>query len=73
LERPADPTTESQIANARLRVDDAFDATLGTIGRTLETRLAEAIHPLTSFRDVDEGVEFGSLDSAMLVSRMKGR
>jgi hypothetical protein len=43
---------------------------LAAIGRTLEAKLSDVLNPLTSFRDVDEGVDFGSPDSAGLVTRM---
>jgi Helicase conserved C-terminal domain len=67
------PASPAQVANAKSRAISAFDDVIGLIGRTMETRVQEVVHPLTSFRDVDEGIEFGSIDSAGIVAKMRAR
>lgn len=67
------PVSQAQIDNARRQVELTFDDLIGAIGRTLENRLQDVIDPLTSFRDVDEGIEFGSIDSATLMTRTRSR
>ena len=67
------PVSEALVANARKRIHEAFSDLMGNIGRTMEMNLSEVIDPLTSFRDVDEGVDFGSPDSASLVTRLRAR
>ncbi len=67
------PASQALVANARKRIHDVFEDLMGRIGRTTETNLSEVLDPLTSFRDVDEGVDFGSLDSAGLVTRLRAR
>lgn len=56
------PASESQVKNVQKRVEEVFDDIMGKIGRTNESKLTEVIKTITSFRDVDEGVEFGSKD-----------
>jgi hypothetical protein len=63
----------AQVENAKVRAISAFDDLIAQIGRTMETRVQEVVHPLTSFRDVDEGIEFGSIDSAGIVAKMRAR
>jgi hypothetical protein len=46
---------------------------LGELGRSLERRVKDVWMPLTSFRDVDEGIDFGSPTSASLVTRIRAR
>jgi hypothetical protein len=67
------PASPPQVDNVRARVSEVFDELIGQIGRTLETKLKDAINPLTSFRDVDEGVEFGSRDSSSLIPRLRSK
>jgi hypothetical protein len=67
------PASPAQVDNVRARVSEVFDDLIGQIGRTLEPKLKDAINPLTSFRDVDVGVEFGSRDSSSLVERLRSR
>jgi hypothetical protein len=61
------------VRNVRERVEQALGDWMGTIKRTDEMWLSNVLEPLTSFRDVDEGIEFGSLDSAALIDRIRGR
>lgn len=67
------PASPSQIENIRGRVDEVFDDLLGAIGRSLETQIKDVVKPLTSFRDVDEGIDFGSVDSADYAIRLRSR
>jgi hypothetical protein len=46
---------------------------MGAIGRTIESQLKVVLDPITSFRDVDEGIDFGSIDSAGFVTRLRSR
>jgi hypothetical protein len=39
----------------------------------METQLKAVLNPITSFRDVDEGIDFGSVDSAGFVTRLRAR
>ena len=63
----------AQVENVRKRIGDVLDNQIEAIGRTLETHLKQVLNPITSFRDVDEGIEFGSVDSASLVMRLRAR
>lgn len=67
------PSTEAEVRNTRRVIDEVFEQNIGMIGRSLEATLKDAIQPILSFRDVDEGIEFGSLDSATYVSRLRPR
>lgn len=67
------PASKAQIEHLRNRVQDVFDDQIAAIGRTLETKLKDVLNPITSFRDVDEGIDFGSNDSANLVLRLRAR
>jgi hypothetical protein len=71
LVRP--PASASQIENLRKRVHEVMDEKLGAIGRSIESQLKVVLDPITSFRDVDEGVDFGSIDSANFVTRLRAR
>ena len=67
------PASASQVANVRKRVDDVFDDLMAAIGRSLERNLRDVLKPITSFRDVDEGIDFGSVDSADYAVRLRSR
>jgi hypothetical protein len=67
------PASKSQIENLRKRVDEVVDDQMGAIGRTIESQLKVVLDPITSFRDVDEGIDFGSIDSAGFVTRLRSR
>ncbi|HXK39798.1 MAG TPA: hypothetical protein VJ837_03120, partial [Candidatus Paceibacterota bacterium] len=67
------PASDAEIRNARAVIDEAFEQNIGTIARSLESSLKDAIHPILSFRDVDEGIDFGSIDAATYVSRLRPR
>lgn len=67
------PASRSQIENLRKRVDEVVDDQMGAIGRTIESQLKVVLDPITSFRDVDEGIDFGSIDSAGFVTRLRSR
>jgi hypothetical protein len=60
------PASESQVKNVQKRVEEVFEDIMGKIGRTNETKLNDVIKTITSFRDVDEGVEFGSKDGIQI-------
>jgi ssDNA-binding Zn-finger/Zn-ribbon topoisomerase 1 len=67
------PASQAQVKNVQRRIAEAFDDQLGRIGRSNETKLKEVIKPITSFRDVDEGVEFGSKDASPVVDRLRAK
>ncbi len=67
------PASAAQVENVRRRVAEAFEDQMGAIGRTFEAKLADAIKPITSFRDVDEGIDFGSKDSSMIIGRLRAK
>jgi len=67
------PASAAQVENVRRRLEEAFQDQMGAIGRTFETKLAEAIHPITSFRDVDEGIDFGSTDASMIIGHLRAK
>jgi hypothetical protein len=67
------PASASQIENLRKRVDDVFDDQMAAIARSLESQLKDVLNPITSFRDVDEGIDFGSVDSADYAVRLRAR
>jgi len=67
------PASEAQVSNSRHQVELTFEDLMGSVGRTLESKLQDVTNPLTSFRDVDEGIEFGSIDSATLMTRTRSR
>ena len=67
------PATKAEVDNIRARVNDVFDEQIGNIGRSMERQLKAVLNPITSFRDVDEGIDFGSMDSAMYVTRLRAK
>jgi hypothetical protein len=67
------PAMPSQVENLRIRIEEVFDDQMGAIGRTLESQLKAVLNLITSFRDVDEGIDFGSIDSANFVTRLRAR
>lgn len=67
------PASPAQVRNVSDKIAQVFEDRMGAIKRTDETWLSDVLEPVTSFRDVDEGIEFGSLDSAALVERIRGR
>lgn len=67
------PASAAQIENVKSRVAEAFEDQMGAIGRSMESKLADTLKPITSFRDVDEGIDFGSKDSAMIVGRLRAK
>ena len=66
-------TSRAQIEMLQRQVDDAFSEQIGAIGRSIEDRLADVLSPITSFRQVDEGIDFISTSSPDLVGRLSGR
>lgn len=67
------PASASQVRNLKSRVNEVFDEQMASIGRSMETQLKAVLNPITSFRDVDEGIDFGSIDSASFVTRLRAR
>jgi hypothetical protein len=67
------PASSAQIENLRKQVHEVIDEQFGAIGRSIENQLKVVLDPITSFRDVDEGVDFGSIDSANFVTRLRAR
>jgi len=60
----------SQTANIAQQLEEILTDQVGSIGRSLERRTVDALKPLNSFREVDEGIDFGSADSATLVGQL---
>lgn len=73
VDRVHPPALPAQVMNVRKRVEEVLNDQIGAIGRTLERQLKEVLNPITSFRDVDEGIDFGSIDSASIVTRLRAR
>lgn len=67
------PASPAQIEQLKTRVDKTFDDLMAAISRSLETQLRDVLKPLTSFRDVDEGIDFGSVNSADYAVRLRSR
>jgi hypothetical protein len=67
------PASRAQIENIRRRVGEILTDLIAQCGRSIFPKAQEVWKPLTSFRDVDEGVEFGSSSSAGLVARLRAR
>ena len=65
--------SQKEVDNIKNRIDNKFSDCLSLIGRTSEKYLTDVLKPLTSFRDVDPGLDFGSLDSSSVVTRLSGR
>lgn len=65
------PASPSQIANVKRQVDVSITENLELIGRGLDNQLKNVLNPITSFRDVDEGIDFSSIESASLVTRLR--
>jgi hypothetical protein len=72
-EKEHPPASPAQIALTRKRVTEAVGENLELIGRALENQLKNVIQPMTSFRDVDEGIDFGSMNSASVVTNLRAR
>lgn len=73
VDRVRFPASESQVEVAKRQVEETFGDIMGAIGRTMESRLKDVVNPITSFRDVDEGIDFGSFDSSDLAPRLRSR
>jgi hypothetical protein len=65
------PASPSQITNVKKQIDIALQENLELIGRGLDNQLKNVVLPITSFRDVDEGIDFHSVDSSSLVTRLR--
>ncbi len=63
----------AQVKYVGKRIEEVLHTQIEAIGRTLESQLKDVLNPITSFRDVDEGIDFGSIDSASLVMRLRAR
>jgi hypothetical protein len=70
---PHPPASPMQVSNVRARIEEVFADALGAVRRSMDSQLADTLQPLTSFRDVDEGIDFGSFNSSGLVDRIRGR
>lgn len=70
VDRPRPPASSSQVDNVRAKVEEVFEDQIGLIRRTMENQLAAVLPVLSSFRDIDEGIEFASLHSASLVDQL---
>jgi hypothetical protein len=73
VDRPRPPATSAEIANAKRVIDEVFELNMTAIARSIEDKLKNALNPILSFRDVDEGVDFGSTDSSTYVTRLRPR
>jgi hypothetical protein len=73
VDGPHPPASPAQITNVRARVDEVFAEILSDIRRSMDSQLSDALQPLTSFRDVDEGIDFGSFTSSGLIDHIRSR
>jgi hypothetical protein len=67
------PASPAQVANVKARVAEVTEDLFDQIGRGLDQQLKDILKPITSFRDVDEGIDFGSVDSSNLVTRLRAK
>ncbi|MCP5003366.1 MAG: hypothetical protein GY941_05350 [Planctomycetes bacterium] len=65
--------SKKEIENIKVRLSEILQDQIALIGRSPETNLTDVLKPITSFRDVDQGLEFYSLNSPSLVTRISGR
>lgn len=65
--------TSAEVENIHQRIDELVERFVGEIGRSMERNLIDVLKPMTSFRDVDKGLEFSSPSSCSLVSKISGR
>ncbi len=72
-DRDWERVSKKEVSNIRDRISEILNDLIALIGRTPEKRLPDVLKPITSFRDVDQGLEFTSSESASLVTRMSGR
>lgn len=73
VDRVRFPASPGQVEVAKRQVRETFSDIMGAIGRTMESRLKDVLNPITSFLDVDEGIDFGSFDSSDLAPRVRSR
>jgi hypothetical protein len=73
VEKLHPPALPAEVENVRRRAREVLDDQIGEIGRTLERYLGDVLRPIISFRDVDEGIDFGSIEAADLVTRLRAR
>jgi hypothetical protein len=73
VEKLHSPALPAEVENVRRRAREVLDDQIGEIGRTLERYLGDVLSPIISFRDVDEGIDFGSIEAADLVTRLRAR
>ena len=71
VDKVRSPASPSQVANVKRQIDSALQENLELIGRGLDNQLKNVVQPITSFRDVDEGIDFHSVDSSSLVTRLR--
>ncbi|MCB9719737.1 MAG: hypothetical protein H6756_02590 [Candidatus Omnitrophica bacterium] len=62
--------SDKELDNIRQRIEEILQDQIAMIGRSPENKLNDILSPLTSFRDVDEGLEFESLESSAIVNRI---
>jgi len=67
------PALPAEVESVRRLAQEVLDDQIGEIGRTLERYLGQVLDPIISFRDVDEGIDFGSIEAADLVTRFWAR
>jgi hypothetical protein len=64
------PISAEQVEYLKARIQSILEDQFGTIGRTFERGITEALKPIMSFRDIDEGLDFGSLDSSGVIAKL---
>jgi hypothetical protein len=67
------PASTAQVNNVQRRIAETFEDQIGAIGRSMERQLKDEIKPITSFRDVDQGIDFGTQDASSIVGRLRGK
>lgn len=60
VDKDRPPASPAQIKHVQEHLAEIFNELIAAIGRTSEMKLTEVLNPLTSFRDVDEGIDFHS-------------
>jgi hypothetical protein len=68
IDRVRPPAMQAQITHLQAQTAEVLSDCLSRIGRSTEKNLLDEIKPLTSFRDVDEGIDFGSVRSAAIIA-----
>lgn len=71
VDRVRPPALAADVERLRETVAVEIEDNLARIGRSMDQYVGEALTCLTSFRDIDEGVRFSTLDSMELLLRLE--